>query len=375
MLPYWLLFLFFALGALLSAREPAQPLLPAMTHQPGTWTHGVPPARQTSMALFAVGVLLLLLMIGLRWEVGGDWTSYQTIFEQSRVIPFDQQLGLRDVGYTALNYAADYVGGGIVTVNLLAALPFALGLYRLARTQPLPWLSLAVAVPYLVIVVGMGYTRQAIAIGFLMMGIAAVLQGAGALRFSFYVLLAALFHSTAVILLPLMLFVFPTARLTNLLMILALAYGAYTLFLQEDVTRFTRNYLEAQYSSSGATIRIAQLALAALLFFVVGARSLGFDEQERKIWRNQAVVALAMVPLLLVSTSSTFVDRISLYLLPLQMVVLARLPLWITPPLLARGAVIIYAASVLFVWLNYAVHAFAWVPYQNALFVDEGRLR
>ena len=32
--------------------------------------------------------------------------------------------------------------------------------------MPLPWLALAVAVPYLVVVVAMGYTRQGVAIGF-----------------------------------------------------------------------------------------------------------------------------------------------------------------------------------------------------------------
>ena len=33
------------------------------------------------------------------------------------------------------------------------------------RRQPMPWLGLLVAIPYLVIVVGMGYSRQAIALG------------------------------------------------------------------------------------------------------------------------------------------------------------------------------------------------------------------
>jgi hypothetical protein len=55
-------------------------------------------------------------------------------------------------------------------------------------------------------------------------------------------------------------------------------------------------------------------------------------------------------------------------MLPLQLVVFSHLP----DVLGRRGGrndavvagVVVYYAAVLFVWLNYAGHAFAWVPYQ-----------
>jgi hypothetical protein len=31
------------------------------------------------------------------------------------------------------------------------------------------------------------------------------------------------------------------------------------------------------------------------------------------------------------------------------------------------AAVVLYSSAVLFVWLNYAINAFAWIPYQNYL--------
>jgi hypothetical protein len=85
-----------------------------------------------------------------------------------------------------------------------------------------------------------------------------------------------------------------------------------------------------------------------------------------------ALLALASVGWLLVSASSTAVDRMALYLIPLQLFVFARLP-----DLMGRGrglrnwvlAVVAYYAAVLFVWLNFATHAYTWVPYHSWLFL------
>ena len=79
---------------------------------------------------------------------------------------------------------------------------FAIGLVFFCRNLPRPWLALAVAVPYLVIVVAMGYTRQGVALGLAMLGLVALgKKGTG--WFVFWVMLAATFHKTAVLLLPL----------------------------------------------------------------------------------------------------------------------------------------------------------------------------
>jgi hypothetical protein len=82
-----------------------------------------------------------------------------------------------------------------------------------------------------------------------------------------------------------------------------------------------------------------------------------------------AVFALACVPM--VAVSSTAVDRVALYLIPLQLFVFSRLPRLATTTKvrtpLVLGIVAFYAA-VQFVWLNFATHAQYWVPYQFAPF-------
>lgn len=365
MLPYWLLFLFFVVGAMLSLRRTA-------VAGPGVFSSDQPaplPQRRLK-APFALGLTIVALMIGLRFEVGGDWLSYADIFERS-TDDLWRELKRGDVGYQALNWLVHVSDGELWHVNLVCGCIFAFGLYRLATTQPDPWLVMVVAVPYLVIVVAMGYTRQAAALGVLMMGLAAVIRGAGLLKFALYVAVAALFHKTAVVLLPLMAFVFPRSRLSDLVIVGAVTLSLYVLLLQDSVQDFQRNYLEARYTSQGAAIRIAQLALAAGVFFAA-RQALRFDELERRIWRNFSIATLFTVLALLLSPSSTAVDRVSLYLLPMQLVILARLSFWFGPPFFARLLVVGYSALVLFVWLNYAAHAFAWLPYQT-VFSDTGR--
>jgi hypothetical protein len=83
------------------------------------------------------------------------------------------------------------------------------------------------------------------------------------------------------------------------------------------------------------------------------------------MWRNFSLAAAVMMVLLAVLPSSTAVDRISLYLLPIQLAVIARLPaLNRRNSSLTVMAVLVYVIAVQFVWLNYAQFSDSWVPYR-----------
>jgi hypothetical protein len=378
MLPYWLLFLYFALGGLLgrSASRPAVPVSPGPSMPEATGVHEPPAAPRAGFRRGGVGLvfgmLLVTLMVGLRYRVGADWQTYEAIFARADLGSFGSSISRGDWGYQFVNALIAKSGGAVWQVNLVCAILFAWGLWRFAERQPDPWLVVVVAVPYLIIVVAMGYSRQAAALGILMAGLAAVSRGSGLFRFALYVAVAALFHRTAIVLLPLMGFVFPRSRASNLLLVLALSASLYTVFLQDSIDTLRTNYVDARYSSQGAGIRVAQIALAAIIYFVARER-FGLDEVERRIWRNFSVVALLMIPALALTSSSTAVDRISLYLFPLQLAVISRLPLAYRRETLGRLVVVGYSAAVLFVWLNFAVHAQYWVPYRNVVTADRVR--
>jgi hypothetical protein len=340
--PYWLLFSYFAIGVLLGRRTDR---------------------HRSAPVLLIVGALAVWLTIGLRYEVGADWKSYQFIFSYAGHADLDRVLLIGDPGYQLVNWCVQRIGGDIWLVNLIAALIFTWGLYRFARSQPDPWLCFVVAIPYLVVVVAMGYTRQAIAIGIIMAGLASLIRGDPIIRFALYVGVAALFHKTAVAVLPLVIFSARRNRTINAIAGIAGLILLWDIFLAESVEGFVDNYIRRAYSSQGAAIRVVMNFVAAGIMFLF-RRRMDFDDHERRLWRYFGIVALAMPILLVVVPSSTAIDRVSLYLIPLQIAVIPRLANLFKSAATGRFLVLAYSAAILFTWLNYATHSSYWVPYR-----------
>ena len=184
LLPYWLLFGFCALGSLITYRATG--------------------ANSRSLAYLTIIGVAICLMIGLRYQVGGDWFGYVRIFKRIELAGFFGSIGSSDPGYILANWLSAQMGGGLWLADLLCAMIFTAGLISFCSRQPNPWLALAVAVPYLIIVVAMGYTRQAVAIGLIMVGLSAKGETT-LLRMALFVTLAATFHKSAIVVLPLFL--------------------------------------------------------------------------------------------------------------------------------------------------------------------------
>lgn len=357
MLPYWLLFSYFAAGALLQSN--------AAGARAGNLGQGIAgPDRSTqSVPLLTFGAVIIALMVGFRFEVGGDWFAYKYLFTFAEYADLERVLRRGDPGYQFLNWLVQRVGGDLWMVNLVCGSIFAWGLLKLAEEQPNPWLAVLVAIPYLVVVVAMGYSRQAVALGILMAGLAQTGRGASALTFAFYVAAAALFHKTAVVALPLVILAGRRNMTLNILIGVIAGFLLYNYFLSSSVDLLIKNYIGAQYAAQGAAIRVAMSLVPAALF-LLNQRRFGFSDRERHIWRNLSLAAFGFLIALFVLPSSAAVDRLALYVTPLQMVILARAPEAFKSKASVTLAVVVYSLAIQFVWLNYAVHAKAWVPYQ-----------
>jgi hypothetical protein len=349
MWPYWLLF-----------------LVPAVLSL--TWlTPKTAPLRTTPLSVsWWVALIMVVLMIGLRHEVGGDWFNYLEVLESYTEGSNAAKYGDQDPAYILLNLLAVKSGFGIYLINLLSAVFFSWGLFVFCRAQPRPWLALAVAVPYLITVVAMGYTRQGAAIGIAMLAIVALGQGR-TLRFILWIALAALFHKSAILLVPMAVIARSKRRTFTFIWVMLAFALLYILLLQEAISFLAYGYLESEYQSSGATVRIAMNAMPAVIFLLFRKR-FQLAPAQYSFWTWMALSALLFIVLLEVSPSSTAVDRIALYWIPLQLFVWSRVPNvlgkkngknlpWVF-------AVVAYSATVHFVWLVYADNAVAWLPYQ-----------
>jgi len=335
------------------------------------------PMRGAGYGAFLLFAILLALMIGFRWEVGGDWS-----WDTRRMIhlgdaDFIDYTKVADPGYAWLMWLGVQTGFNIWFVHLLGGGIFAYGLWRFCLDQGYPWLCMVVAIPYLVIVVAMGYDRQAVAIGFVMLAMVAI-RNRSLLGFARSMGLATTMHLTALTFAPVFLLGSRVNKIWALIVAGPFFILGYYFSLQDSlqlkIDSTISGYIKTGYSSNGAAVRIAMNALPAFLYFVFRSR-IKVDDEERRLLDVLALIALAFVGLLYVSPSSTAVDRMALYMIPIQLLVLGRLPLALARTRaeykrLAAG-VVIYSAAVMLVWLNFADDAGAWVPYS---LIDADRL-
>ena len=347
MLAYWLLFGMWGLGAVQFARKNA---------------------LRGDKLLFWIAIVLTAAFIGLRFQVGGDWQTYLAIYELIYFQPLFEALRLSDPGYAFFNWVGAQADWGVWVANLACGLIFAIGVGRLARDQPNPWLAMLIAVPYLVIVVAMGYTRQAAAIGVICYAVVDASERK-IVRLVAFAAVAALFHKTAVLMLLVML----TPVFTRRLLIGAIGTLLFALFfsffLGAVSDKMVTNYAQSGYDSQGAGIRVAMNVVAGVLMLLFRNR-MDLDPYQRTFWTVNALLAAASAVALYYLESSAGVDRIALFLIPLQLVTFSRLPYALSasrqkPLPSVVFAIMAYSLSVQYVWLNYADNARAWLPYRN----------
>lgn len=335
------------------------------------WTVYLVPAFLTlaRLRMRTFGWLLLGLMlagvIGLRYQVGTDWGNYvRGYFDPSASMSLLDVAVSSDPAFVLLNWLATHIGVGIWFVNLFTGTVFATGLIRFVRRLPEPLLAFTAAIPYVGIVVAMNYTRQAVAIGFILWALP-YLYDRRLARYLVFVFIAALFHKSAVIFLPLVALASNRNKLGLALVALFSGVVGYFVLLSEYVNGLMNQYVQSDYSqaSQGAPVRVAMDALPAVVLLLARHR-LQMHPVEQRVWLWISLVSV--VAMALVFRLPTAVDRVALYFAPIQFVLASYLPQLTTSNsrVLVRLATVSVYAAVLYVWLNYAANSYAWFPYQ-----------
>ena len=148
----------------------------------------------------------------------------------------------------------------------------------------------------------------------------------------------------------------------------------YALFLSESIGFLLEHYvmnIEEGFQSTGALIRVGMNTVPALIFLSYSHRFAINQSDYNWLTLFSWATIVCLIGLLLTEASAA-IDRLALYLLPLQLLVFSYLPDAFTrdkgiKQLIIVG-IIFYYSCVLFVWLNFGKHSQEWLPYQNILF-------
>ena len=333
-------------------------------------------SSETRFVLISLFLLIFSIVIGFRYEVGGDWDSYLKLYYS-----FTGDAALEnfsflhaDFLYFVLNVLAHNLRLGIWFINLICALLLIVGILVFCNQQRNFYLALLVCVPYLVIVVGMGYSRQAAAIGLSFLAIA-MLNKQKPLLFLFCLFLGVLFHKSCLILAPFGVIGF--AKKGNIRVVLAVfaIIVSMVLLSVEAVLLSVKNYVGGRANeSSGAFVRIVLSAIPSLI--ILRYRKIILEDSNiKQFWLFFSLVPLITLPL--VSLASNLADRLLLYSLPLQVFCFSRLDLLfkdhINKTFINLFIIFLYFL-VLFIWLNFSPHSQYWLPYKSMLFTSRGLL-
>ena len=312
----------------------------------------------------------LSFFIGYRYLIGVDWMTYEVIFLDIYRADLGWSLTYGDSAYSLINWLVGRLGGQVWHVNLVCAAIFAAGLGAFCNVQRLPALAFAVTIPALVYITAMGYTRQATAIGCVMLAYA-LFRGSVDWRWLALLVLATLFHKSAIIIFPLFIMAGSHNRWATYIIGGAMAGLLALTVVSANLSDVLSLYFEGDLESTGTLPRLAIGAVVGASFFLVRTPVETFAPHDRLV-RNIAIVMVVLLPAYFFIPSTTFVDRVGVLTIPFQGAILSGLIYSIGqhPILQALLKVVVLSlyGLTLAVWLLYATFASYWIPYSNVWF-------
>lgn len=309
----------------------------------------------------------LFLFSTFRYQVGCDWKGYLNIYNDLLSLDFLTVLSKRDPLSHLVIYLTSKAGLPYLYANIPFGIIFFVGIHILARRQLDPLSFLIFLFPFLIINMGMSGIRQAAAIGVICIALTAVIDRRP-IFFVLWVILAATFHSSAIVFLLLLPFVIGKLNNFNFFLAVILSFPIIVLFLSTDDAKYAINvYVGTIREANGAIYRTGVLALSALYFFLfVKNKWLETFPNDYKI---VYLGSLAMISTLLLTLISTVIgDRFGYYFIPIQAIIFSRLP-YLT---FKRHKVLHIAAPyvgifiVFYVWIKTSwAYGHCYTPYDN----------
>ena len=316
--------------------------------------------------------LFLVVFVGLRHKVGMDWNNYLGMHSAVAQGDLLDAFQVTEPAYALLIYIGDLIGYQIYLSNFLAALISIVGLMLFARRSPNPFLAVAYAFPYLVVVMFMSGTRQGAALG-VIFAMYAYWDRLGVVGKTLLVLLATLFHTSAIIFLSFVALGMNISRTVKGFAVLVFSGVSIYYLVSAGRSEVYQSYFaEAADAASGAVFHVALVAIPAACYFI-------FPRQRDVLFptrflRHLAFAALLTVPLVTVSTITA--SRLSTYWFPMAIWVWASLPMVFgrRDHTLVKTLLALVTIFLTWAWLSLSNSSTAWVPYNNAIFEESYRL-
>lgn len=318
--------------------------------------------RQQGFAAFCA---LLVVFVGLRYEIGPDWLGYTYILERSQDRDWSDVWSQGEPLFFLLNKASDALGWGLYGVNAVCAAIFMYGVFRYARTTVNAWLALAAVMPFLVFIIAMSGIRQGAAMGILFVA-AAGWSTSTVWKKVALIILAMGFHNSALFMLIFV--IWDTGRYQWARIAIGGIIGFVALQYLGDsgaTEVYSKRYFEDNVKSGGALYHVMLCAIPGAVFLLFRRKWAAHGVANGLVARA-SILSLALLPMVFVSSTGT--SRVSLYLSFVQM--------WVFPAFVKAhgrrwpGATLacgLYFLVIFVVYFTLGSHVEAYVPYRSLI--------
>ena len=332
--------------------------------------------------LYFFTFLFLTFFMGFRNEIGCDWNGYLENFisvnSKSWTTLFEKYYeglsnDIYDIGYTLIIKILSYRFNFHIVILVLSIF-FTAPLFIFCSQLKRRYLALTISYPYFFVVVGMGPIRQSIAISFLMLCIVCI-SNKNFIKFLYLNIFSSLFHSSAIIFSSLLLIFgdsFEKKRLNILIALILLSILLLlTFYSYEAVFYKISAYGEPSegYSEAKSAILIWIINFLPIILYLKNIPKFNFNKYLKRIVIFFFIFEIFLFFLLFFNTKH-LTYRFLLYGFPISIYITSFLPdadiLKIKSKYVTFSIVFLCFISLAF-WLQYANHAYCWLPYKNII--------
>ena len=320
----------------------------------------------------------MLLFISGRHYVGGDYISYLKLFDKSKVNDFGGFPKLQ-----GLNYIIQFVHAlnlNYFFFNFLCALAFLAGIFKFLKISNERLFIFILLIPTMIYVVGMGYTRQSVSIGFLCFAIYYWSENMNMKKYIFFIL-SVFIHISSIIFIFLLFFKsYEKIKFSKLFLLTIFTTSFLFLFYYLYFNNF-----DNLSSAIGLDYKIVKNSplkylkflahIVPCLVFLIFIKRFNKDKKLYPLYFFFLLAIVSVIILMLVfkqlAEESSYVDviadRVLLPFLLIEALIFVRLYSLIDLEykFLFKLLIIFYFGLMLFAWLEFADNSFAWQPYRS----------
>ena len=344
---------------------------------------------------YLIFFIIFVIFIGFRNEIGCDWQFYRLNFENISSTPINKlfitENNIYNFGFILISKLFSYFtnfSGNIFLLSFLFTIPLFYISSKLKRT----YLTLTIAYPYYILVIGMGPLRQSLAISFLMLSIFYIYKNKYYLYF-ISLIISATFHHSSVLFNFLSFYIVNLSILKKIDKAITLIFISVFLILiyfsfpkianyfyiyggefkgvinSNLLIKFPIEFYQGKLVKAKGVLFVWLLNFFPSIIFLINSNKFPFEKELRKLLILFSLFILILLPFSLIYSIAGY--RLLLYCFPSSIFISTFLPdinLFGIKKQYINNFIILFSIISLFIWLKFAFHSYCWIPYKNLLF-------